>query len=35
MVKAMHDVVLTSIRVNVQVANYFSVSANEVTTLDK
>jgi hypothetical protein len=33
--KVMHDVVLASIRVNVQVANYFSVSANEVTTLDK
>jgi quinolinate synthase len=33
MAKAMHDIVLTSIRANVQVVNYFSVSANEVITL--
>ncbi len=34
MVKAMHDVVFRSIRANVQVANYFFLSADEVTTLD-
>jgi hypothetical protein len=34
MVKTMHDVVFTSIKANVQVANYFSMSADEVTTLD-
>ncbi len=34
MVKAMHDVVLTSIKANVQVANYFSMTIDEVTTLD-
>jgi len=34
MAKAMHHVVLTSIRANVQVINYFFVSAYEVITLD-
>jgi hypothetical protein len=34
MVEAMHDSVLTSIKVIMQVINYFFVSANEVTTLD-
>jgi hypothetical protein len=34
MAKAMHDVVLTSIRANVQVVSYFSMSANETITLD-
>ncbi len=33
MVKAMHDVVLTSTKVIVQATNDFFVSANEVTTL--
>jgi hypothetical protein len=34
MAKAMHDIVLTSIRANVQVVSYFSMSANEMITLD-
>jgi hypothetical protein len=34
MVKAMHDVVLTSIKVILQATNYFLVNANEVITLD-
>jgi uncharacterized paraquat-inducible protein A len=35
MAKAMHDVFLTSIKVAiVQVVSYFSISANEVTTLN-
>jgi hypothetical protein len=31
----MHDVVLTSTKIVVQVVNYYSMSANEVTTLNK
>jgi hypothetical protein len=34
MAETMHDVVLTSTKVIRQVANYFSMSANEATTLD-
>jgi hypothetical protein len=34
MAKTMHDDVLTSIRANVQVVNYFSMSVDEVITLD-
>jgi hypothetical protein len=34
MAKIMHDVVLTSTKAITQVANYFSMNANEVTTLD-